>query len=152
RSVRARNGAANHLVGFPRIDPEPDGNVDGLVELVGREPFNKADRFLDRVLLGAIDLLQRLCVLFPGHVFLLWSSASHTRLPRDGGNYSVTVTPIERAVPSMIFIAASTSLALRSGILSSAISRTLLRLIVPTLFWLGCPETFSSPAFCLIKI
>ena len=34
------------------------------------------------------------------------------------------VTPIERAVPSTIFIAASMSLALRSGSLVVAISRT----------------------------
>ena len=51
-----------------------------------------------------------------------------------------------RAVPSMIRIAASTSLALRSGILSSAISRTLSRDTLATLWRLGSPEPLSTPA------
>ena len=40
--------------------------------------------------------------------------------------------PIDLAVPSMIFIACSTSFALRSGILSSAISRICSLVTVPT--------------------
>src|SRR5664280_2652809 len=51
-----------------------------------------------------------------------------------------------RAVPSMIFMAASTSLALRSGILSSAISRTFSRDTVPTLARLGSPEPLGMPS------
>ena len=50
-----------------------------------------------------------------------------------------------RAVPSMIFIAASTSLALRSGILVSAMARTCSRVTVPTLLRLGSPEPLSMP-------
>ena len=46
----------------------------------------------------------------------------------------------------MIFIAASTSLALRSGILVSAISRTWARVIVPALTLGALPEPFSRPA------
>ena len=46
------------------------------------------------------------------------ASASHQR-----SSYS-TVMPIERAVPAMIFGGLSMSLALRSAILVSAISRT----------------------------
>ncbi len=40
---------------------------------------------------------------------------------RGLGDYSAMVTPMERAVPATIFLAASMSLALRSGILISAI-------------------------------
>ena len=50
-----------------------------------------------------------------------------------------------RAVPSMIFMAASTSLALRSGILVSAMARTWSRVTVPTLSRLGSPEPLSMP-------
>ena len=62
-----------------------------------------------------------------------------------------TSTPIERAVPSMIFIAWSTSLAFRSGIFVSAIWRTWSRLIVPTFSRFGSPEPFSMPIACLIS-
>ena len=44
-----------------------------------------------------------------------------------------TSTPIERAVPAMIFVAASMSLALRSCIFCSAIARSCAWVIVPTL-------------------
>src|SRR3954453_8833613 len=54
--------------------------------------------------------------------------------------------PIERAVPAMIFSAASRSLALRSAILLSAISRTCERLMLATLLVCGSPEPFSTPA------
>ena len=54
--------------------------------------------------------------------------------------------PMLRAVPSMILIAPSMSLALRSGILSSAISRTLSRDTLPTFVRFGSPEPFSTPA------
>ncbi len=52
--------------------------------------------------------------------------------------------PMLRAVPATIFIAASTSLAFRSGIFSSAISRTCVRVTFPTLFRFGSPEPFST--------
>ena len=54
-------------------------------------------------------------------------------------------TPMLRAVPSTILIAASTSLALRSFILASAICLTCARLSLPTFsrFWAGLP--FSIP-------
>src|SRR5512141_1668056 len=54
--------------------------------------------------------------------------------------------PIERAVPSTCFIAPSMLMAFRSFILSSAISRTCLRLTLPTLSLFGTPEPFSTPA------
>ena len=63
----------------------------------------------------------------------------------------LTSTPIDRAVPSMIFIAWSTSLAFRSGILVSAIVRTWARLIVPTFSLFGSPDPFSMLMACLIS-
>src|SRR5687768_16706634 len=56
------------------------------------------------------------------------------------------VMPIERAVPATIFSAASTSLALRSGILVSAISRSWSLVMDPTLVFCGTPEPDSMPA------
>src|SRR4051795_2371813 len=54
--------------------------------------------------------------------------------------------PIERAVPSMILMAASMSLALRSAILVSAISRTCALDRLATLVFCGTAEPFSTPA------
>ena len=50
------------------------------------------------------------------------------------------------AVPSMIFIAASTFRVLRSGIFVSAISCNCFLLILPTLTVCGSPEPFGTPA------
>ena len=58
----------------------------------------------------------------------------------------LTVMPIDRAVPAMIFSAWSRSLALRSAILVVAISRTWSRVTVATLVLCGSPEPFSTPA------
>jgi hypothetical protein len=57
---------------------------------------------------------------------------------------------MERAVPSMIFIAASMSRAFRSGILVVAISRTWSLVILPTLSFCGTAEPFCRPAAFLI--
>ncbi len=51
----------------------------------------------------------------------------------------------------MIFIAASTSLALRSGILVSAISRSWSLVSLPALVLCGSPEPFGTPAAFLIS-
>ena len=56
-----------------------------------------------------------------------------------------TSTPIERAVPAMIFVAASRSLALRSSSFFSAISRSWAWVILPTLARCGSPEPLSMP-------
>ena len=58
---------------------------------------------------------------------------------------------MERAVPSTIFIAASTSLALRSGSLVLAISRTWSFVILPTLSLFGLAEPDLRPAAFLIS-
>ena len=59
--------------------------------------------------------------------------------------------PMERAVPSTIFIAASMSLALRSGIFVVAISRTWSLVSLPTLSVCGTPEPLATPAAFLIS-
>src|SRR5699024_2520779 len=78
----------------------------------------------------------------------------HSWCPPLGGVDSVvsrsgqpwTLTPIERAVPSTILAAASTSLAFRSGIFVVAISRTWSAVRVPTLSVCGAPDPFLTPA------
>ncbi|MDQ1684940.1 MAG: hypothetical protein QOC82_1677 [Frankiaceae bacterium] len=74
------------------------------------------------------------------------ADASVRRPPTDCGCYSVTVMPIERAVPAMIFSAASMSFAFRSSSLLCAISRTCARLIDATFVLCGSPEPYSTPA------
>ena len=54
--------------------------------------------------------------------------------------------PMERAVPAMIFMAASTSLALRSAIFCSAIPRTWSAVRLATLVVCGVPEPLATPA------
>src|SRR5690606_40199202 len=78
--------------------------------------------------------------------------AFDSRLPvASAGSQSLTSMPIERAVPSTIFIAASMSLALRSGIFVSAISHSCWREIVPTFDLLGSDEPLSTRAAWRIK-
>src|SRR5579862_4982886 len=67
-------------------------------------------------------------------------------MPGPHFTQSVTSRPRLRAAPSMVRIAASMLSAVRSGILSWAISRTCARVTLPTFFLLGSPEPFSMPA------
>ena len=59
--------------------------------------------------------------------------------------------PMERAVPAIMLIAASTLAAFRSGILVSAILRTSSLLMVATLVLLGTPEPDSMLQAFLIR-
>ena len=59
--------------------------------------------------------------------------------------------PIERAVPAMIFSAASIVVALRSGILVSAICRSCAAVSVPTLVLCGSALPLSTPMAFLIS-
>src|SRR5687768_2605108 len=68
------------------------------------------------------------------------------RALRIAGFQPATSNPIERAVPSMILIAASRLPALRSGSFALAISATCDLVTFPTLVLLGTPEPFSTPA------
>jgi hypothetical protein len=96
--------AADLLVGVPHVHPEADVRLDRLVELRRLKRLDRLDRFVRGVVARAVDLLPQ--ALVP-------PAASHE-----------TSTPIDLAVPSMIFIAWSTSFAFRSGIFVSAIWRT----------------------------
>ncbi len=61
------------------------------------------------------------------------------------------VTPMLRAVPATIAIAASTVAAFKSGIFVSAISRTCFVVIFATFSVLGLPDALSIPAAFLIR-
>ena len=63
----------------------------------------------------------------------------------------LTVIPIERAVPSMIFSAAAIELAFRSAILTWAMSRTWALVTEPTFVLCGSPLPFWTPAAFLIS-
>src|SRR5262249_12118446 len=109
-----------------------------------------------RVELGLVDLLGRGPVRLAALHYSIppvvmadpdRSGPSHVLLDCSGHNaQSATVMPIERAVPAMIRSAWSRSLALRSGSLVCAISRTWSRVTVATLVLCGSPEPFSTPA------
>ena len=66
-------------------------------------------------------------------------------------HYASTSTPIERAVPAMIFFAASMSLALMSGIFTLAISSSCACVSLPTLLRLGSLLPDSILSACLIR-
>src|SRR5690606_2850024 len=91
--VRQREGAAQLLLGVTDVHTQAGVNLDGLVEGSRGGFLDQVDRFSRRVDVAALDLLV-----------LLAESLS----VRHG---YLTSTPIERAVPSMIFDAASRSLA-----------------------------------------
>ena len=120
--------------------PRRIGEVDGLVELRrDLELRDERERLVDRVLLhvAARGLLE----LLAGRS----RSSAGQRSPMRSriGLRSTTSRPIERAVPSMVRIADSMLVVLRSGSLSSAISRTCFLVTLPTLFLFGSPEPFS---------
>src|SRR5262249_33361421 len=132
--LRQRQGAAQLLLGVAYVDAEPDVDLDRLVELGTGGLLDQVDRLGRRVGLGPVDLLVGLSVAL---------AACHQS--------PSTVTPIERAVPAMILVAASRSLAFRSGILRSAIWRAWSTVIEPTISVWGSPEPFSIPAASLIR-
>src|SRR5690606_1850826 len=133
-AVRQVDDAAHHLVGVTRIDAEIPGDLDRLVELGRRPVLQQLDGFAEVVLLVGVKPLARL-----GDA--LRDLLGH-RLQ------STTSRPIERAEPSTMRMAASTSLAFRSFIFASAISRTWARPIVPALALPGSLEPdFRLAAF-----
>src|SRR4029077_3080407 len=134
--VRQNDRPAHHLLGVPRIDTQPYVSLDRSVELGDRGVLGKRDGLLGgeaAVAVGGhrrLDLLGRLDVS-------LSVSLRH---------YSMTSRPIERAVPSIIFIAASVSKALRSLRLVSTIC-LICCLVTRPIFWrFGFGDPFSTPA------
>src|SRR6478609_4913034 len=118
-----------------RIDAEVHRDLDGFVELRLGALLHELHRLGDRIGLLAIDTLAGLLRAF---------SDCH-------GCYSVTARPIERAEPSIIFIAASTVSQFKSFIFCSAISRTCFLLTCPTGSRPGVFDPLSSLAAFLRK-
>src|SRR5262249_16752528 len=115
-AVRQRDHAADHLIRMRWIDAEVHRNLDRFIELRFRAFLDQLHRLGDRIGFIAINAF-----------------ANGLRALSDcHGRYSVTVRPIERAEPSIIFIAASTVSQFRSFIFCSAISRTCFLLTCPT--------------------
>src|SRR5206468_8458920 len=127
-AVGQAHGAAHDLVGVFGIDAEPHGHVHGLVELGVRRGLHPLHGVAGRIELAQLEGPDRRAVVLPVRA-----------------HQSSTSSPIERAVPATIFIAASISLAFKSGIFSSAILRTWARVTFPTFcrFDVGLP--FSLP-------
>ena len=108
-------------------------NLDRLVELGGGARLDQLHGLFDRVALVAVQA-------FGGFLEALGNLS---------WPYSLTVMPIERAEPSIISIAFSISLALRSFILASAISRTWARVTLPAVAMpgrLGAGQTAWPPS------
>ncbi len=85
RAVGKRGGAAHHLVALGRIDAEAEGELDGLVELGGREFTKQLDGFGESVALGEVGDLDGGPITFAGlfwHVGLLAVQAPLEGLPR----------------------------------------------------------------------
>src|SRR6185437_14139375 len=161
-AVRQDDGRADHLVRLAGVDPEAEGDLDGRVELGRGGVLGQLDRFERRVEGVAVDLGRvRQVTLAALHEvnssvdsWSSWSSGPAQALPpllgagsgRIPADYSEIVTPIDRAVPAMIFSASAMSLALRSSIFSWAISRTWAWVSEPTLVLCGTPLPLSRPA------
>src|SRR5260370_7192029 len=122
---------------MPRIDPQADVSVDGGVDCRDRRVFRERDRVFGGEAgvavggHGSLDLLGRLDVF-------LSVSLRH--------RYSMTSRPIDRAVPSIIFMAASVSKALRSLRLVSTICLICCLVTRPIFSRFGFGDPFSTPA------
>src|SRR4029077_7368382 len=138
RAVGQHDRPAHHLLRVARVVPQPDVRLDGGVELRDRRVADHltCDLGLEPAVAVArdrgLDLLGRLDVLLP-------SLLRHR-------SYSTTSRPIERAVPSTIFIAASGSYALRSFCSSSTTWRCCCRVTRPSFSRFGLAAPFSTPA------
>src|SRR5262245_47947975 len=126
---------AHRLLALLRVDAEVHRHVHRLVELGGRGFLHQLHRVERRVRLVVADLADE-------------------RLPALGNvrHYMPsTITPIERALPATMRIAASRSAAFRSGIFTLAISSTCFLVILPTLSVCGRGLPDSMPAAFLIS-
>src|SRR5207245_7953831 len=128
-AVRQAHGAPDDLVGVLGIDAQPHGHVHRLVEFRVASGLDALHCLARGIQLARLDGPDRRAVVFAVRP-----------------HQSTTSGPMCRAVPATMFIAASMSLAVKSGILSSAILRSCARVTLPT-FWrfeVGLP--FSIPA------
>src|SRR3954468_22893858 len=125
KAVREADRGAQLLVRMADVQPGADVGLDRFVELGSARLLEQRDRLGGRVLALAVDLRACLEELL---------AVCH----------QPTSTPIERAVPSMIFAACSTVWAFRSGSLRSAIWLTWSRVSLPTFVRFGSAEPLSS--------
>src|SRR5690606_3581604 len=137
-AVRQHDGAAHHLVGLAGVDRELQRDLDGRVELRRTGLLREGDGLGRGVVAVCLDLRE-------GSLVCL-GLGSHCYLPQPS-----TVMPMERAVPAMIFDAASRSFAFRSACFCSAICWTWSAVILPTLTVCGVAEAFCTPAAFLIS-
>src|SRR5215218_6869726 len=131
--VREHERPAQLLLGMADVEAHVHVHLDRLVELGALLFLQELDRLEGRVRVLAVDVRERLAVALAvlGHAGVS--------------------TPIERAVPSMILMAWSTSRAFRSSSLVSAIWRTWSRVSRPTFSRLGSPEPLGIPSASLIS-
>ena len=127
-SVGQHDRPAHHLVGVARVDAEPHGDVHGLIELGERGALHQRHGVGDLVLARPIDLGDR-----------------GLELLALGRHQSTTSSPMDRAVPAIIFMALSRSDALRSAILISAIFLTCARVTLPDLGPVGLAAPLLDP-------
>jgi hypothetical protein len=135
-AVGQADHAAHHLVGVAGIDAEIHCDLDRLVEFRLGPILDHLHRLFERIKVFAINALA--CFGRP------FSKICH-------GAYSRTSMPIERAEPSIIFMAASIVEQFKSFIFFSAISLTCALVTAPTLSRPGALEPLSSFAAFLMK-
>src|SRR6185437_211244 len=135
-AARQRDDAAHHLVGMARIDTEVDRQFNDLIELRGGAGLHQLHGLFDRILLGDINAF--------GGLLKTLGDVGH-------GSYSRTWMPMERADPSIMRIAISTSFAFRSFIFASAIWRTWALVTEPRTSRPGALEPPSTFAAFLMK-
>src|SRR5437868_9832448 len=105
------------MVGVLGIDPETHRDVHRFVELGVRRRFHFVDRLAWAVQLARLERRDGGAIVLPVRT-----------------HQSTTSSPMERAVPATIFMAASMSVAFKSGSLISAIFLSWARVTFPT-FW-----------------
>ena len=107
-AVGQHDGAADLLVSVTGVNTQLHMQLDGLIKLSGSGLADELQTFLGIIQCSLVDLLGDL---------LIFLTSKHTLHPP----YSPTTTPMERAVPAIMLIAASREAAFRSRIFSSAI-------------------------------
>src|SRR6266545_5010338 len=132
-AVREHECPPQLLLGMADVEAHVHVHLDRLVELGALLVLEKLDRLERRVRALTVDVRERLAVAL--------AVLAHAGVS----------TPIERAVPSMILMAWSTSRALKSSSLVSAIWRTWSRASRPIFSRLGSPEPLGIPSASLIS-
>src|SRR5262245_40089270 len=136
--------ATDILVGLPRVHTQPHRELDGFIKLRPSGLLHQYYPFFERVPLRAIysfccRSIALALILHGDNSFAFACPQPEISRPRA------------RAVPSTVFSAAAKSLAVRSRILISAISRICVRVTFPTFSFPGSVEPFSLPSAFLSR-